>query len=100
VIDLVAPHIADPRLTVICASAYDWQPPKGVRYNAVWHDIWDNLCTDNLVEMARLHRKYARRCDWQGSWGKEILRYRKRQEDREMESLRYFRTMAGLHKEA
>lgn len=68
VMALVAPHFDDPRLTIHHASAFDWQPPKGVRYDAVWHDIWDNICTDNLPEMTKLHRKYGRRTDWQDSW--------------------------------
>jgi len=71
-IDLVAPHYADPRLTVVCADAFEFVPPKGKRYQMVWHDIWDDICTDNLPEMAKLHRKYGRRADWQGSWSKEI----------------------------
>lgn len=78
---LSGPHYAtDPRVEIINCSAFSYQPPKGVRYGAVWHDIWDDLCTDNLVEMSRLHRKYGRRADWQGSWGRDILQYRKRRE--------------------
>ncbi|XAI96552.1 methyltransferase [Microcystis phage Mae-JY35] len=68
VIALVGPHYSDPRLEIVNASAFDYQPPKGVRYGAVWHDIWDTICADNLPEMHRLHRKYGRRADWQGSW--------------------------------
>jgi hypothetical protein len=69
-IDIVGPHYKDPRVTIICADAFLYQPPKGKRYQMVWHDIWDGICADNLPEMARLHRKYGRRCDWQGSWCK------------------------------
>ena len=78
VIALVAPSFNhDNRVTIINADAFEWKPPKGKRYTAVWHDIWDNICADNLPEMAKLHRKYGRRTDWQGSWCKELcLRYR------------------------
>jgi len=69
-IDIVAPHYNDDRVTFVCASAFDYKPPKGKRYQMVWHDIWDNICADNLPEMTRLHRKYGRRTDWQGSWCK------------------------------
>ena len=72
VIALVGPHYTDPRVQIVQASAFDYQPPKGVRYGAVWHDIWDDICIDNLPEMHKLHRKYGRRADWQGSWGREI----------------------------
>ena len=44
--------------------------PRDTRYDVVWHDIWDNICADNLPEMHRLHRRYGRRCDWQGSWAR------------------------------
>lgn len=69
VIALVAPHYACDRLEVIQADAYVYQPPKGVRYGAVWHDIWDNICADSLPQMTTLKRKYGRRADWQGCWG-------------------------------
>lgn len=68
VLDMVAPHYADVRVTFVCASAFEYQPPKGKRYGMVWHDIWDYICGDNLPEMIRLCRKYGRRADWQGSW--------------------------------
>ena len=81
VISLVAPHL-DKRITVINADAYTWTPPKGAKYTVAWHDIWPDLCTDNLEEMSKLHRKYGRRCGWQGSWGKELLQYHKRREQK------------------
>lgn len=70
VIDLVGPHYRDPRVELVCADAFTYQPPKGVRYGMVWHDIWPTICADNLPEMHRLHRKYGKRCDWQGSWAR------------------------------
>lgn len=60
------------KLTIIHADAFEYQPPKGIRYGAVWHDIWDNICADNLPDMHRLHRKYGRRTSWQGSWCRAI----------------------------
>ena len=75
VISLVAPtYRSDPRVTIIHADAFKWKPPKGKRYDAVWHDIWDNICTDNLSEMTKLHRKYGKCTDWQDSWCKELCR--------------------------
>ena len=56
------------RLTIVFGDAFDYKPPVNVRYGAVWHDIWDNICGDNLPDMHKLHRKYGRRTDWQGSW--------------------------------
>lgn len=71
VIALVAPHYREKygdRFEVIQADALAWKPPKGVRYGAVWHDIWDTICWENLESMKLLHRRYGRRADWQGSW--------------------------------
>lgn len=68
VLDLVAPHYQDNRIQFVCADAMAFCPPRGKRYQMVWHDIWDNICSDNLPEMHALHRKYGRRADWQGSW--------------------------------
>ena len=79
VIALVGAHYACDRLELVNASAFDYAPPKGVRYGAVWHDIWDNICGDNLPEMTRLKRKYGRRADWQGSWCEwQVRRHAKR----------------------
>ena len=69
VIGLVAPYFEkDSRVQIIHDDALVWKPPKNTRYNAIWHDIWDNICADNLPQMHKLHRKYGRRTDWQGSW--------------------------------
>lgn len=74
VIALVAPHIEHPKLTVINADAFAWAPPRGARYAAAWHDIWDDISGDNLPEMKQLHRKYAKRADWQGSWCRDLCK--------------------------
>lgn len=67
-IDLVSPFYSDPRVHYICADALRYTPPKGARYQMVWHDIWDTICADNLTQMQTLHRRYGHRVDWQGSW--------------------------------
>ncbi|MBN2302083.1 MAG: hypothetical protein JXN60_06145 [Lentisphaerae bacterium] len=66
------------RLTIIHADAFEYTPSKGERYDFVWHDIWDNICSDNLSEMHKLHRKYGRYCKWQGSWGRDTCEYYRR----------------------
>ncbi len=80
VIKLVAPtYQGDPRLTIHHADAFTFQPPKDITWTIVWHDIWDTICSDNLAEMAKLHRKYGHRvAGWQGSWSKELCLRNKR----------------------
>lgn len=75
VIKLVAPTFADdPRISIIHADAFTYKPEKGKRFTCVWHDIWDNICADNLPEMTKLHRKYGSKTDWQGSWCKHLCK--------------------------
>jgi len=85
VIKLVAPHWQEKwgeKLTIIQGDAYTWKPEKGKRWEVVWHDIWDNLCEDNLKLMEKLHRRFGRRCEWQDSWGKEQLKAKRRRRKR------------------
>lgn len=87
VIKLVSPYYKDnPKVEIVHADAFEYKPKKGIRFNAVWHDIWPTICTDNLPEMARLHRKYGRLTDWQGSWMKPYLQSEFRREKRETNS--------------
>ena len=79
-LDLIAPHYQDPRVAFHCGDALTFAFPRGTRWNVVWHDIWDDICTDNWDVMKRLHRRYGRRCDWQGSWSRELVEYHLRQE--------------------
>lgn len=88
VISLVSPWLsqvaekAGKVLTIVHADALTWKPPKGQRFNAAWYDIWDNLCGDNLKAMKTLHRRYGKRCDEQGSWGRSLIEYQEARERR------------------
>jgi len=62
------------RLIIIYADAYTWKPPKGVKWDAAWHDIWPTISDENLPKMAKLKRKYARRVKWQGAWAQQMCR--------------------------
>lgn len=72
-IDLVSPHYQDQRVNIVQGDAFSYKWPVGTKWDIVWHDIWDTLNPDNLEEMAKLHRKFGSRTNWQGSWGKELL---------------------------
>jgi spermidine synthase len=75
VIKLVAPSFAKERVTIIQADALEYRPAKGARFDRVWHDIWDFICGDNLPQMNKLRRRYAKHTDWQACWcHRECLR--------------------------
>lgn len=73
VIDLVWPHFKDDRLKLIHADALEYRPPKGIRFDVVWHDIWPTVSEDNRKDMKRLHRRYGRICDMQASWSRDKI---------------------------
>lgn len=74
VIGLVKPLLVekygDARLTVIEADALQRKPTTGERYDAIWHDIWPDICTDNKPEYTLLHRRWGKRvrAGLQDSW--------------------------------
>lgn len=85
VIALVAPTLVDMAagrgvtVTVHHADAYQIRWPAGTRWTVGWSDIWQDLCSDNLADMARLRRKYARRTDWHDCWSRrEVLAHQRR----------------------
>jgi spermidine synthase len=71
---------ASNRLEVITADIFDYAPPKGVKYDTLYFDIWPDICVDTLEEMTRLHRKFARRKtnseSYMESWRRQDLKYR------------------------
>lgn len=73
----VAPHLDPQRVAVVQGDAFTLRHPVGSRWSVVWHDIWDELCTDNISKMTTLHRKFGSRCGWQGSWSREYLESRR-----------------------
>lgn len=69
VIKLVAPTFSsEPRVTIIQGDAFTWKPPRAMYYDSVWHDIWNDICAENLKDMVKLHKKYGKRCSFQASW--------------------------------
>ena len=83
VIKLVRPafinHVQNGRMSIRHGDCFSnrWLPED--RWTVVWHDIWQGMVEENLPEMDRLHRLFADRCDWQGSWGEQwILEQRSR----------------------
>jgi len=94
VIELVEPHLRnamwDPhKLKIVQADIFEWKPDKGVKYDTIYFDIWYNMCTDNLKSISKLNRKFARCLNrdnydsWRGAWVENMLRSKKKKEDRD-----------------
>jgi len=86
VIKLAADHyLSNPRykgrLEIVMGDALSWKPPAGARWDVVWHDIWDSIDVDNWGTMKRLHRRFGRRAEWQGSWCRDRV-FRMVEQDR------------------
>ena len=77
------------KITFVNADIFAWVPPKDERWDFAWFDIWDDLNTDNLVQMATLHRKFARKAVTKDSWGRKLLLSQRRRE-REQEKVYSF----------
>ena len=82
VIDLVCPTLpASARLAIVAADIFAWRPPRDARYDVIWFDIWPDIATSRLAEMARLHRRFARYLNranpesWMESWHRRETRH-------------------------
>jgi spermidine synthase len=89
VIDLVEPPLlkvkGSKKLKVVEADIFEWKPEKGTKFDVIYFDIWPNICTDALPEMAKLHRKFSRfkvMGGWMDSWQRAKLQYQKSHERR------------------
>jgi hypothetical protein len=98
VIDLTAPYfqgyVDEGRLTIHHDNALTKKWPVGSFWDVVWHDVWKYIAAYNLtdpseaengVTYATMHRKFAGRCHWQGSWGHPQALWMRRQ-DRRLEA--------------
>lgn len=85
VLSLVGPHYKNrygDRLNLIEGDALNLKLERGKRWDMVWHDIWTNICADNWDTMKILHRKFGKRCTWQDSWARNIVKAEVRRESR------------------
>jgi len=78
---LEAEGINPDKLEIIEADIYEWKPPRGQKYECIWLDVWEDICTDNLESISKLNRKFARcKAGYRGAWVEDTLRYHLRQE--------------------
>lgn len=70
------------RLEFIQCDLLEWKPPKDARYGMAWFDIWPTIDSENWEEYKLLHRRYGRKADWKGSWGRrEIMKMNREDRD-------------------
>jgi len=80
VIKLVSPWLHENaqnsgvRLEIINGDAYTYKIPQKIRWDVVWHDIWPDICGDNYDGMKRLHRRFGKKCDFQDSWCRNLVK--------------------------
>lgn len=58
-----------PKIRIMRGDVLDYKPRREDGYDVAWFDIWDDINTDNLPDMARLHRRWTHYVGWYGSWG-------------------------------
>lgn len=86
--DLIAPTLPASKLEIIHADIFQWKPAKGQRWNVIYFDIWPNICTDNLKDIAKLHQAFKGKLDrtdaqcWMSSWMHDELKAERRRERR------------------
>lgn len=107
VIDLVEPAIRKAagsdsvKLTVVRDDVLTWRPTKGVTFDTIYFDIWQDISTDNLKEIATLKRAFARRLrrdnprSWMGAWVEDQLRSAQRRSRRDEQEYGYLRSAFG-----
>lgn len=83
VIDLVSPSLPE-KVECVQGDVFKWKPAKGTKFDTIYFDIWPYITTDNLPEMAKLHRRFAK-CKrskevWMESWCRNTLKSERRRE--------------------
>ena len=73
VIKLVSPTFKRYKHVHIMNEDIFWWNP-GECYDFGWFDIWDTITSDNLPEMTKLKRKFARRIKQKFCWCEDICR--------------------------
>ena len=75
VIELLTPSLPiNDKVKIINADVFDWKSPQ--KYDTIYMDIWNNICSDQYPEHTRLARKYGHYLNrdnpncWYGSWRK------------------------------
>lgn len=66
VVDLVEPYLLHPRITIIEADVFDYEPDR--LYDMIYMDIWPDISNDNAKEVRDLNRKYRQHLTGSGPY--------------------------------
>jgi hypothetical protein len=74
VIKLVGPtYTHDQRVSIFEADALAFRPDRYAFYDAIWIDIFDGICADNLPQIKTLKARWKRNCVWCAAWSQPEL---------------------------
>lgn len=80
VVEMVWPQISRRlgahKVELVIGDMFEWFP-EGKKFDTVWFDVWDAICSDNLKDMAKLHRRWSKRLNkggWMESWAQDLCR--------------------------
>lgn len=100
VIDSVLPQIKSflkpeeaAKIAVVCEDILIWKAPKGFKFDCIYFDIWPNICTENLKQIAKLHCRFKGRLKgdrFMDSWARDILKAKRGQESKERGRRRFY----------
>jgi hypothetical protein len=82
------------KLVVEHKDIFAFEPDKTLKWDTIYLDIWPHICTDNLVDITKLKRKFAKRLNrdnpqaWMGAWVEDELRAKKRTEKYENQRMK------------
>jgi len=88
VLDLVGPYLVKkyPNLYLVQGDIFTWKPNPSQVFDLAYFDIWPYVCSDNLVDMNRLKRKFKRYVQpngWLGCWCERECRWQRDRDRRQ-----------------
>lgn len=77
VIELVAPTVLanTSKVTIHEGDAFTFTHPGEPSWDAAWHDIWDDISTENIPQMDALEERYAPHVRWQACWSRDLCEF-------------------------
>jgi len=75
IIEMVKPFLPlNEKVKIIEADIFEWLPEKNNKFDTIYFDIWNNVCSDNLEDMKILKKRFRKFLNkensekWMGCW--------------------------------